>query len=111
VLGDPRFLFLFRDVSKLIAFPIVAIFTALYYLRVERSDRVISRARERGEKLEPDEVDSDIAEEIREEEEKPKTAERYSSAPEPERDDGRLRIDSSRRLGEAKRLGDDDDDQ
>lgn len=109
VLGDPRFLFLFRDVSKLIAFPIVAIFTALYYLRVERAGRVIERARDKGEKLEPDEVDDDVAEEIREEEEKPKPAERYTSAPEPERDDGRLRIDSSRRLGEAKRFGDDDE--
>jgi hypothetical protein len=108
VLGDPRFLFLFRDVSKLIAFPLVAIFTALYYLRVERSERVIERAHDKGEELNPDEVDSDIAEEIGEEE-KAHATERYSSAPEPERDDGRLRIDSSRRLGEAKRLGDDDD--
>ena len=108
VLGDPLFLFLFRDVSKLIAFPLVAIFTAIYYLRVERADRIVERARDEGEVLDPDEVDPDIAEEIREEEEKPKPAERYT-APEPERDDGRLRVDSSRRLGEAKRLGDDDD--
>jgi len=109
VLGDPRFLFLFRDVSKLIAFPLVAIFTAIYYLRVERAERIVERAREDGEVLDLDEVDPDIAEEIREEEEKPRPAERYSSAPEPERDDGRLRVDSSRRLGDAKRLGDDDD--
>ena len=109
VFGDPRFLFLFRDASKLIAFPLVAIFTALYYLRVERAGRVVERARDEGETLDPDEVDPDIAEEIREEEEKPKSAERYSSAPEPERDDGRLRVDSSRRLGDAKRLGDDDE--
>jgi len=106
---DAHFLFLFKDVSKLIAFPLVAIFTALYYLRVERAHRVIGRAKEKGEKLEADKVDSDIAEEIREEEEKPKPAERYS-APEPERDDGRLKIDSSRRLGAPKRYGDDDDD-
>lgn len=109
VLSDPRFLFLFRDVSKLIAFPLVAIFTALYYLRVERAGRVIERAKDKGEKLDPDKVDSDIAEEIKESEEKPKPTERYS-APEPKRDDGRLKIDSSRRLGPAKRLGDDDDD-
>ncbi|MGY5860109.1 MAG: hypothetical protein RTU63_12125 [Candidatus Thorarchaeota archaeon] len=106
---DPIFLFLFRDVSKLIAFPLVAIFTALYYLRVERAERVVERARDEGEVLDPDEVDPEIAEEL-EEEEKSRPTERYT-APEPERDDGRLRIDSSRRLGEAKRLGDDDDDQ
>ena len=46
--------------------------------------------------------------EMIEEEEKSQPAERYT-APEPERDDGRLRVDSSRRLGDAKRLGDDDD--
>ncbi|MGY5878851.1 MAG: hypothetical protein RTV31_01315 [Candidatus Thorarchaeota archaeon] len=107
IFSDPRFLFLFRDVSKLIAFPLVAIFTAIYYLRVERAGRVIERARDDGEVLDPDEVDPDVAEEL-EEEEKSRPAERYT-APEPERDDGRLRIDSSRRLGEAKRLGDDDD--
>jgi hypothetical protein len=109
ILGDPRFLFLFRDVSKLIAFPLVAIFTALYYLRVERAGRVVERARDKGEKFDPDKVDSDIAEKIKEDEEKPKPAERYS-APEPKRDDRRLKVDSSRRLGAAKRLGDDDDD-
>jgi len=107
VFGDPRFLFLFRDASKLIAFPLVAIFTALYYLRVERAGRVVERARDDGEVLDPDEVDPDIAEEL-EEEKETRTTERYS-APEPERGDGRLRIDSSRRLGDAKRLGDDDD--
>lgn len=109
VFTDPRFLYLFRDVSKLIAFPLVAIFTAIYYLRVERADRVVERARDKGEKLDPDEVDTDIAEEIAEKE-KSRPTERYS-APEPERDDGRLRVDSSRRLGAPKRLGDDDDDQ
>ncbi|MFW9844393.1 MAG: hypothetical protein ACFFEV_07445 [Candidatus Thorarchaeota archaeon] len=108
ILGDPRFLFLFRDVSKLIAFPLVAIFTAIYYLRVERAERVVERARESGEELDPDEVDPDIAEEL-EEAEKSKPTERYA-APPPDRDDGRLRIDSSRRLGEAKRLGDDEED-
>ena len=104
---DAGFLYLFRDVSKLMIFPIVAIFTAIYYLRVERAERVVERARDDGEVLDPDEVDPEIAEEL-EEEEKSRPAERYS-APEPERDDGRLRVDSSRRLGEGKRLGDDDD--
>ena len=110
ILADPRFLFLFRDVSKMIAFPLVAIFTAIYYLRVERAGRVAERARDEGEQLDPDEVDPDIAEELAEEKESRPT-ERYSAAPEPDRDDGRLRVDSSRRLGDAKRLGDDDDDQ
>jgi len=109
IFTDPRFLYLFRDVSKLIAFPLVAIFTALYYLRVERAGRVVERARDDGVELDPDEVDSDIAEEIAEEKESRPT-ERYT-APEPERDDRRLRVDSSSRLGAPKRLGDDDDDQ
>ena len=109
IFTDPRFLYLFRDVSKLIAFPLVAIFTALYYLRVERAKRVVERARDDGEELDPSEVDSDIAEELAEEKES-RPAERYS-APEPDRDDRRLRVDSSRRLGAPKRLGDDDDDQ
>ncbi len=110
VFGDPRFLFLFRDVSKMIAFPLIAIFTAIYYLRVERAGRVVERARDEGEQLDPDEVDSDIAEELTEEKESRPT-ERYSAAPESDRDDGRLRVDGSRRLGAPKRLGDDDDDQ
>jgi len=108
-LSDPRFLFLFRDVSKLIAFPLVAIFTALYYLRVERTKRIVQHAREDGEELDRDKVDSDVAEEL-EKEEKSRPADRYTAAPEPERDDGRLRIDSSRRLGAPKRLGDDDEE-
>lgn len=106
--GDPRFLFLFRDVSKLIAFPLIAIFTAIYYLRVERAGRVVERARDEGEQLDPDEVDSDIAEELAEEEESRPT-ERYSAAPEPDRDDGRF--ESTGRLGAPKRIGDDNDDQ
>ncbi|MHA1863274.1 MAG: hypothetical protein ACTSWA_05860, partial [Candidatus Thorarchaeota archaeon] len=109
IFTDPRFLYLFRDVSKLIAFPLVAIFTALYYLRVERAGRVVERARDDGVELDPEEVDSDIAEEIEEEKESRPT-ERYT-APEPERDDRRLRVDSSSRLGAPKRLSDDDDDQ
>ncbi len=109
VFTDPRFLFLFRDVAKLMAFPLVAIFTAIYYLRVERPERVVQKAKEKGEALKPEEVDSDIAEEIEEEEKRPKSPERYS-AQEPERDSRRLQIDSGRRLGAPKRYGEDDED-
>ncbi|MHA1864755.1 MAG: hypothetical protein ACTSWA_13365, partial [Candidatus Thorarchaeota archaeon] len=108
IFTDPRFLFLFRDVSKMIAFPLIAIFTAIYYLRVERTGRVVERARDEGEQLDPDEVDSDIAEELAEEKES-RPVERHSAAPEPDRDSGRL--ESTGRLGAPKRLGDDDDDQ
>jgi hypothetical protein len=108
VFADPRFLFLFRDVSKLMAFPLVAIFTAIYYLRVERTKRIIGRARDEGEELDKEEVDSDVAEEM-EKEEETRPPDRYS-APPPDRDDGRLRIDSSRRLGTPKRYGEDDDE-
>lgn len=110
ILADPRFFFLFRDVAKLMAFPLVAIFTAIYYLRVERAERVVHKAEEKGETLKPEEVDSDIAEELEEEEKKPKSPDRYST-PEPERDSGRLHIDSSRRLGAPKRYGEDEDDE
>jgi len=92
----------------MIAFPLIAIFTAIYYLRVERAGRVVERARDEGEQLDPDEVDSDIAEELAEEKESRPT-ERYSAAPEPDRDDGRF--ESTGRLGAPKRLSDDDDDQ
>lgn len=108
-LSDPRFLFLFKDVSKLIAFPLVAIFTAVYYLRVERAERIVHKAKEKGKALKPEEVDSDVAEEIEEEEKKPKSPDRYST-PEPERDSRRLQVDSSRRLGAPKRYGEDDED-
>jgi len=91
----------------MIAFPLIAIFTAIYYLRVERAGRVVERARDEGEQLDPDEVDSDIAEELAEEEESRPT-ERYS-APEPDRDGGRFK--GTGRLGAPKRFGDDDDDQ
>ena len=109
ILADPRFFFLFRDVAKLIAFPLVAIFTAIYYLRVERAERVVHKAKEKGETLKEEDVDSDIAEEIEEEEKKPKSTDRYS-APEPERDSRRLQIDGSRRLGAPKRYGEEDED-
>ncbi len=116
ILADPRFLFLFRDVAKLIAFPLAAIFTAVYYLRHERTERIVTRARETGETFDPDEVDKEIAEKIPDSGES-WTSERAAgikegkpghdlSAP----DSRRLSIDDSRRLGKAKRLGDDDED-
>jgi hypothetical protein len=54
--------YIFRDVAKLVAFPLVAIFTCLYYLWFERTGRIIERAREEGETFEPGEVDEEIAE-------------------------------------------------
>ena len=116
ILADPRFLFLFRDVAKLIAFPLAAIFTALYYLRSERTERIVSRAREDGETFDPDTVDKEIADAT------PDPGESWASeraegikagdpghdlsAPDPDR----LSVDSSRRLGKAKRFGEDDED-
>ncbi len=116
VLADPRFLFLFRDVAKLIAFPLAAIFTAIYYLRYERTERIVSRAREAGETFAPDEVDKEIADRT------PDPGEAWPS----ERAEGikegkpghdlsapdtrRMSVDSGRRLGKPKRLGEEDED-
>lgn len=116
VLADPRFFFLFRDVAKLIAFPLAAIFTALYYLRHERVERIVERAREAGETFAPDEVDKEIADRT------PDPGEAWPSeraegikagkpghdlsAPDPDR----MSVDSSRRLGKPKRFGEDDED-
>ncbi|KXH76035.1 MAG: hypothetical protein AM326_07945 [Candidatus Thorarchaeota archaeon SMTZ-45] len=116
ILADPRFLFLFRDVAKLIAFPLAAIFTAVYYLRYERTERIVSRAREAGETFAPDEVDKEIADRT------PDPGEAWPS----ERAEGikegkpghdlsapdtrRLSVDDSRRLGKPKRLGEEDED-
>ncbi|MGQ4911070.1 MAG: hypothetical protein ACP6KW_02785 [Candidatus Thorarchaeota archaeon] len=108
ILGTNYALFLFRDVAKLIAFPITAIFTALYYLRVERSERIIERAEESGEELRPDEVDKEIVEEMQ----RPAEGESYKEdTDEYERpsDPRRLSVDKSRRLGKAKRFGEDED--
>ncbi len=116
LLADPRFLFLFRDVAKLIAFPLAAIFTALAYLRGGRTERIVSRAREEGETFDPDEVDKEIADLTPDPGETwaSETAEGIKegdpghklSAPDPDR----LTVDDSRRLGKAKRFGDDDED-
>jgi hypothetical protein len=116
ILADPRFLFLFRDVSKLIAFPLAAIFTSLVYLRGGRTERIVARAREEGETFDPDEVDKDIADKTPDPGETwaSETAEGVKegdpghelSAPDPDR----MSVGDSRRLGKAKRLGDDDED-
>jgi hypothetical protein len=109
--------FLFRDVAKLIAFPLTAIFSALYYLRVERTERIIERAKAKGETFEPGEVDEDIAEESPEPGQ-PWPSERAEgiregrqghdlSAP----DSDRMTVDRSRRLGKARRFGEDDEDE
>jgi len=116
ILADPRFLFLFRDVAKLIAFPLAAIFTSLVYLRGGRTERIVARAREEGETFDPDEVDDDIADKT------PDPGETWASeraegvkdgdpghelsAPDPDR----MSVGDSRRLGKAKRLGEDDED-
>jgi hypothetical protein len=109
--------FLFRDVAKLIAFPLTAIFSALYYLRVERTERIIERAKAKGETFEPGEVDEDLAEKAPEPGQ-PWPSERAEgiregrqghdlSAP----DTDRMTVDRSRRLGKGKRFGEDDEDE
>ncbi len=106
----------FRDIAKLIAFPIAATLSMLYYLKTERLERIVERAREKGETFAPDKVDKDIDEAT------PDPGESWAS----ERSEGikegkqghdlsapdskRLSVDSSRRLGAPKRLGDDEDD-
>jgi hypothetical protein len=85
-------------------------------LRHERTERIVSRAREDDEKFDPDEVDKDIADRT------PDPGEEWASeraegvkegdpghglsAPDPDR----MSVGDSRRLGKAKRFGDDDED-
>ena len=117
LLANNYVLFLFRDVAKLIAFPLTAIFAALYYLRVERTERIVTRAKDRGETFTPDEVDEDLAEKAPEPGQ-PWPSERATgieegrqghdlSAPDPDR----LTVDRSRRLGKSKRFGEDDEEE
>ncbi|MHA2020953.1 MAG: hypothetical protein ACW98J_09510 [Candidatus Thorarchaeota archaeon] len=97
--------FLFRDIAKLLAFPLVAIFTTLYYVMFERAERVaeqVREEREEGEVIEDEDLDSDVVEELEEPAE-----DRYGAPPDPDR----LRVDDSRRLGKPKRFGEDDEDQ
>ncbi|MHA1940008.1 MAG: hypothetical protein ACW97O_17540 [Candidatus Thorarchaeota archaeon] len=85
--------FLFRDIAKLMAFPLVAIFRVAEQVREER---------EEGEEIRDEDLDQDVVEEI----EEPKE-DRYGAPPDPDR----LRVDDSRRLGKPKRFGEDDEDQ
>ncbi len=117
ILADPRFLFLFRDVAKLAAFPLTAIFTALYYLTHERTERIVERAKESGETFEPGKVDKDLAERAPEPgkawpSERAEGVEKGKpghdlSAPDP----NRFTAESSRRLGKVKRYGEDEEDK
>ncbi|MFW9932036.1 MAG: hypothetical protein ACFFDR_05205, partial [Candidatus Thorarchaeota archaeon] len=107
---------IFRDVAKLIAFPIAATLSMLYYLKTERLERIVERAREEGRTYDPDEVDDDIDAAT------PDPGESWPS----ERSEGikegkqghglstpdsrRMSVDSSRRLGAPKRLGDDEEE-
>ncbi|MCF2138237.1 MAG: hypothetical protein K9W43_13480 [Candidatus Thorarchaeota archaeon] len=109
--------YIFRDIAKLLAFPIVAMITMLYYLKVERVERIVSHAREEGETFAPGEVDEEIAERVPEPGES-WPSERAEGIPEGKqghdlstRDTRRLSVDSSRRLGKAKRLGEKDEDK
>jgi Na+-transporting methylmalonyl-CoA/oxaloacetate decarboxylase gamma subunit len=117
ILNDPFFLFLFRDVAKLIAFPLTAIFTAVYYLRVQRTERMIEHAKEHGETFEPGKADEDLVKRAPEPG-KPWPSEKAEgikkgkpgydlSAPDSER----LTVDKSRRLGQVKRLGEEEDEE
>jgi hypothetical protein len=105
-----------RDVAKLIAFPVAAILSMLYYLRTERVERIVERARDEGVTYDPDEVDEDVAEATpdpgeawpseRSEGIKEGKPGHDLSAPDPDR----LSVDKSRRLGKAKRLDDEDEE-
>ncbi len=109
--------YIFRDIAKLMAFPVVALFTMLYYLKVERVERIVTRAREEGETFAPEEVDEEIAERVPEPGES-WASERAEGIPKgrqghdlSSRDTRRLSVDSSRRLGKAKRLGEEDEEE
>jgi hypothetical protein len=102
--------FLFRDIAKLLAFPLVATFTMLYYLRVERVDRIVDRARDEGEVFEEGEVDDEILEAAETPEEYEPKGEREPSDAVAPPDSRRLRVDETRRLGRAKRFGEEEDE-
>ncbi len=103
--------FVFRDVAKLLAFPLVAIFTMLYYLRVERTQRIVEHLKEEGEEVTPETADEEIVEEAHTPEmpERIEEGRRGSDLQGPP-DTRRLRIDSSRRLGKPKRLGEEEEE-
>jgi hypothetical protein len=109
--------YLFKDIAKLTAFPLAAMFSSLYYLRVKRTERIIERVRETGEAVEPSKVDKDIARRM------PAPGESWPSeravgikegkpghdlsTPSP----GRLSDDSSKRLKPGKRLGEEEEEE
>ncbi|TFG14650.1 hypothetical protein EU537_02995 [Candidatus Thorarchaeota archaeon] len=114
---ESDFAWVFRDVAKLTAFPLAAIFSLLYYLRTERMERIVDRARREGRTFAPEEVDEDIAEATPDPDEtwpseKAKGIEEgrpgYDlSAPDPDR----LSVGKGRRLGKAKRFGEKDEEE
>ncbi|MFW9909759.1 MAG: hypothetical protein ACFFEF_14400, partial [Candidatus Thorarchaeota archaeon] len=83
----------------------------------ERLERIVERAREEGQTFDPNEVDADIAEATpdpgetwpSEKAEGIKKGEQGHRLSEP--DPRRLSVDSSRRLGAPKRLGDKEDEE
>ncbi len=104
--------FIFRDVAKLLAFPLVAIFSMLYYLKVERVERVVERIKEEGEEVTPEEVDKEVYEEVT----APETPEQIEEGRpgadlQGPPDTARLRVDPSRRFKPGKRLGQEDDNE
>ncbi len=109
--------FLFQDIAKLIAFPLAAIITSVYYLTVERTRRVLEHAREAGEAITPETFDEEIAEAAPGPGEAWPT-ERTTGIPggrpghrlsSPDRK--RLVVDESRRFKGGKRLGHENEEQ
>ncbi len=118
LIANPYAAFLFRDIAKLIAFPLVAIFTSLYYLRVQRVDRIIERAKEEGETFEAGEVDEELAERAPAPGESwPSERAEGISKGKPGHDlsgeqPGRLSVDRGKaRFKPRKRLGDDEEEE
>ncbi len=118
LIADSDAAFLFKDIAKLIAFPLVAIFTSLYYLRVQRVDRIIDRAKEEGETFEAGEVDEEIAERAPAPGESwPSERAEGISKGKPGHDlsgeqPGRLSVDrKTSRFKPGKRLGDDEEEE
>ncbi len=110
--------FIFRDVAKLMAFPIVSMLTILYYLREERLERIIEQAKVEGETFERGEVDEDILEAAPEEGEAWRSEHAQGikegklghdlSTPDP----SRLSVDREKaRFKPGKRLGDDEEEE
>jgi len=109
--------YLFKDIAKLTAFPLAAMFSSLYYLRVKRTERIIERVREAGEAIEPSKVDKDIARKMPAPG-KSWPSERAEGIKEgkPGHDlstasPGRLSYDSSKRLKPGKRLGEEEEEE